>query len=153
MDTHSMRPAVQRFYAEMWNRHDNSKIPSVLQPILPFEALWAKRKAATRGLRRMSTLCTRRLATTAAISLIWSLRTSKLLRVCDSMASIAGDFSATRPLGSASNGQAPRSLPSGKTKSPIFGCLAICMGYCNFWNSRRMANMALDMTTAQPLWN
>jgi steroid delta-isomerase-like uncharacterized protein len=38
MDTISMRAAVQSFYADIWNRHDKSKIPAILHSDFTFRS-------------------------------------------------------------------------------------------------------------------
>ena len=50
MDPSSVKSVVRRFYADVWNKHDKSAIPALLQPDVTFRGSLGQRKTGHAGL-------------------------------------------------------------------------------------------------------
>jgi len=49
MDSSSIKSVVRRFYADVWNRHDKSAIPALLQPDITFRGSLGRHKNGHAG--------------------------------------------------------------------------------------------------------
>jgi hypothetical protein len=117
-DANHIRMVVERFYADIWNRHDKTKIPTLLRPRFTFRGSLGQAKVGHDGFASYVDFVHESLEGFRCDILDLVIEP---LRACASRVRIAVSFSGFSQRASASNGRGPLSSPLWTVKSMTFG--------------------------------